>query len=140
MWRNFKNAMKKIFYLLMAAFAVLCVSASCSKDDEGKGGSSYSELIVGTWQMEKSYIIDENRYSEGDKTIANFKSSGDVTMLYDEGGSASIKWRIVDSTLYLGNEGDWETYLIKTLDKKEMIITYVENGKEVERLYFSRVK
>ena len=124
----------------MAAFAVVCVSSSCSDEDANGGDANYSELIVGTWQMEKSYIIDENRYVEDEKTIANFKSSGDVSMSYDEGGSVSIKWRIADSTLYLGNEGEWEAYEIKTLDKKEMIITYVENGKEVERLYFSRVK
>ena len=133
--------MKKVFYLLMAAFAVMCVCSSCSKDDaEGGNEVSYSDLIVGTWKMEKSYIFEEDRYTTAEKTIAEFMPDGNVLMKYDDGDSASIKWRIADSTLYLGIEGEWETYVIKTLDKKEMIITYVENGKETERIYFSRVK
>ncbi len=131
--------MKKIFYLLMTAFAVLCVCSSCSKDDEGaEAKKSYQELIVGTWQLDKEYVAGQGLESE-DKTIANFKSDGRVFMSYDDGSSGVANWSIDGSKLYIDFEGEREVYTIKKLDSTEMILTWFDDGVEVTS-YFIPVK
>ncbi|MBO5877898.1 MAG: lipocalin family protein [Alistipes sp.] len=131
--------MKKIYYLLMAAFAVLCVCSSCSKDDEGSGGTSYEELIVGTWKLDEVYDIEEERYHE-DETIAKIKTNGTAYMSYDDGTSMTANWSIVSNTLYLEARGEKYAYTINKLDNKEMVLTWVEDGKEIEIDYFSRIE
>ena len=132
--------MKKFFYLLMAAFAVLCVSSSCSKDDEGaEAKKSYQELIVGTWKLDKEYRVEEDSYNANENTIAEFKSDGKVFMSYDDGSSAVINWRVVNSTLYLEADGDKEIHTIKKMDNKEMILSHIDGSSE-EILYFTRLK
>ena len=124
----------------MAAFAVLCVCSSCSKDDEGAGEANYEELIVGTWKTEKSYDVESGNFEYDERTVAEFKSNGKVTMSYDDGGSAVVNWRITNSTLYLELEGEMEAYKINKLNKEEMEITYMDQGEEIEVMYFTRVK
>lgn len=131
--------MKKFFYLLMAAFAVLCVSSSCSKDDEGaEAKKSYQELILGTWILDKEYVAGEGLQSD-DKTILNFKSDGRVFMSYDDGSSDFANWSIDGSKLYIDYEGERVVNTIKKLDSKEMILIWYDDGVEVT-LYFIPVK
>jgi hypothetical protein len=67
--------MKKYLYFLMSAMLVV-LSAGCSKDDSG------SSPLLGTWEMEKSYIgydaADERVYSliGEDEVIADFQENG----------------------------------------------------------------
>ena len=131
--------MKKFFYLLMAAFAVLCVSSSCSKDDEGaEAKKSYQELILGTWILDKEYVAGEGLQSD-DKTILNFKSDGRVFMSYDDGSSDVANWSIDGSKLYIDYEGERVVNTIKKLDSKEMILIWYDDGVEVT-MYFIPVK
>ena len=131
--------MKKFFYLLMAAFAVLCVSSSCSKDDEGgEAKKSYQELILGTWILDKEYVAGEGLQSD-DKTILNFKSDGRVFMSYDDGSSDVTNWSIDGSKLYIDYEGERVASTIKKLDSKEMILIWYDDGVEVT-MYFIPMK
>ena len=123
----------------MAAFAVLCVSSSCSKDDEGaEAKKSYQELILGTWMLDKEYVAGEGLQSD-DKTILNFKSDGRVFMSYDDGSSDAANWSIDGSKLYIDYEGERVVNTIKKLDSKEMILIWNDDGVEVT-LYFIPVK
>ncbi len=132
--------MKKFYYLLMAAFAVLCVSSSCSKDDEGaESKKSYQKLIVGTWSLDKEFRVETNSYDAADNTIAEFKSDGKLFLSYDDGDSAVINWRIVDSVLYLEADGEKEVHTIKKLDNKEMQLSTIDGSSEVIT-YFTRLK
>ncbi len=140
-----QSFMKKIFYLLMAAFAVLCVCSSCSKDDEGKGGSSYSELIIGTWKLDQRYDHQQEEF-ENEGMILCFKSDGNGYIEYtDEGpehnSRTSVKWSINGSKLILdeaaGDEG--VSVEIKKLDDKELVLFDSSEG-EKYTMYFSRAK
>ena len=123
----------------MAAFAVLCVSSSCSKDDEGaEAKKSYQELILGTWILDKEYVAGEGLQSD-DKTILNFKSDGRVFMSYDDGSSDVANWSIDGSKLYIDYEGERVVNTIKKLDSKEMILIWYDDGVEVT-MYFIPVK
>jgi len=67
--------MKKFLIILMC-FVLIIISAGCSKDDSG------SSPLLGTWEMEKSYIgydvSDERVYSliGEDEVIADFQENG----------------------------------------------------------------
>ena len=67
--------MKKFLIILMC-FVLIIISAGCSKDDSG------SSPLLGTWEMEKSYIgydaADERVYSliGEDEVIADFQENG----------------------------------------------------------------
>ena len=123
----------------MAAFAVLCVCSSCSKDDEGNSETSYAKLIVGTWELDKEYDGESNSYNDNEKTIAEFKSDGKVFLSYDDGSSAVSNWRIVNSSLYLEEGDDKEIHTIKKLDSKEMVLSTIDGSSEVI-VYFVRLK
>ena len=144
-----QSFMKKIFYLLMTTFAVLCVCSSCSKDDEGKGGSSYSELIIGTWKLDQRYDHQQEEF-ENEGVILCFKSDGNGYIEYtDEGpehnSRTSVKWSINGSKLLLEAAADDESAVadIQKLDDKELVLveSYKEDGQEWKfTMYFSRVK
>lgn len=131
--------MKKLFYLLTAAFAVMLTCVSCNKIEDTVDESNFNKLIVGTWKTEKSYDIETDSF-EYDTTVAKFKSNGKVTMSYDDGNGVTINWHISGSTLRLELDGEEETYNIKKLNKKEMELAEISDGKEKEILYFNRIK
>ena len=76
--------MKKIYFLLMAAFAVLVVCSACSKDeskdesnDEDKSQDVTPNAIIGTWKA----IVNEGwEIEEGEKNEWNEKMNTDKNM------------------------------------------------------------
>lgn len=74
------KTMKKIYFLLMAAFAVLVVCSACSKDesnDEDKSQDVTPNAIIGTWKE----IANEGwEIEEGEKNKWNGKMNTDKNM------------------------------------------------------------
>ena len=132
--------MKKLFYFLFVA--MLCGAfVGCTKDDNGK--ESYEELIVGKWQLDEEYNGEDDSYRNDEKTIVEFKQDGRCLFSYDDGTTASTKWSISNTTLYLAQTADveGESYKITKLDKNELVLDYIEQGKTgVSIFYFTRVK
>ena len=132
--------MKKLFYVLV--MAMLCSAfVGCAKEDEVKQG--YGELIVGVWLLDKEYNGVDNSYSDGENTIAEFKSDGRCFFEYDDGTKASTKWSISNATLYFEQtaDKDSESYKITKLDKNELVLDRIEHGTTgVTILYLTRIK
>ena len=88
--------MKKIYYFLMAAVAVMCVCSSCSKDEDGDVDS---KSIVGTWNLvlEEGYEIYDGEKEEWKETYGGDKSRI-ITFNADGPGSEVYRYEYIEDT------------------------------------------
>ena len=70
--------MKKVFSILMVAFAMTAMVACSEKDNDGNNsGDSYSaEMFVGTWQIESMTVNGQNMTPENMLFIMNEDGTG----------------------------------------------------------------
>ena len=70
--------MKKVFSILMVAFAMTAMVACGEKDNDGNNsGDSYSaEMFVGTWQIESMTVNGQNMTPENMLFIMNEDGTG----------------------------------------------------------------
>ena len=147
--------MKKFSYLLMAAFAVMCVCSSCSKDEDGKIDSN---SIVGTWKAvsEEGYSICDgekeewnNPYDEDEYFTVTFNANGTgstVDIYGDETNKDDFTWRLSGNNLGIKFEGETEEVgKVEKLTSTQLVVVYEwvsSDGKEKEynKTTFTRVK
>ena len=88
--------MKKIYYFLMAAVAVMCVCSSCSKDEDGD--VDYKS-IVGTWNLvsDEGYEIYKGKKNEWKETYGGAKSRI-ITFNADGTGSEVYRYEYIEDT------------------------------------------
>lgn len=159
--------MKKIYYLLMAAFAVMCVCPACSSDDEKddkteNGETITANAIVGTWKCVKceGYEIYDGEKNEWNETYDDpndywgliFNANGTGTDYYyyeGETDSFDIEWTLSGKKLKISfyEEESYETdeYEVESLTSTQLVIVEYwesEDGreKEMEKYTYSRVK
>ncbi|MBO7194943.1 MAG: hypothetical protein J6V27_02760 [Alistipes sp.] len=152
--------MKKFISFILAA--MLCLGfVGCSESDndndnnnDGGGGdspSSYEELLIGTWEIYKSYHDGAWDYDYGEdkgwSMIYRFDADGTGICKEFEDGSwwgCLLEWDLVketflDITTYDAEDDNEVAYidrlLIESLDEKELVVYW---GGELT--YFRRVK
>ncbi|MBQ1252863.1 MAG: hypothetical protein IIY05_00755 [Alistipes sp.] len=152
--------MKKFISFILAA--MLCLGfVGCSESDkdndnnnDGGGGgspSSYEELLIGTWEIYKSYHDGAWDYDYGEdkgwSLIYSFDADGTGIHKVFEYGSwwgCLLEWDLVketflDITTYDAEDDNEVAYidrlLIESLDEKELVVYW---GGELT--YFRRVK
>ena len=88
--------MKKIYYFLMAAVAVMCVCSSCSKDEDGDVDS---KSIVGTWNLvsDEGYEIYNGKKEEWKETYGGDKYRI-ITFNADGMGSEVYRYEYIEDT------------------------------------------
>ncbi len=150
--------MKKFSYLLMAAFAVMCVCSSCSKDED-EGGNIDSKSLIGTWRCvsEEGYEIYDGEKEEW-KDVYNdpdeywgmtFNADGTgVEFDYYDGDEykENFTWTLSGNKLtvrYAGVEGG--TAIVETLTSTQLVVVFEwaspdGKEKEYEKATFTRVK
>ena len=153
------KTMKKFSYLLMAAFAVMTVCSSCSKDEED-GGKVDSKSLVGTWRCvsEEGYEIYDGEKEEWKDTYNNpneywgiiFNADGTgVTYDYYNGEEYedNFTWKLSGNKLTIKHpeESDADVGTIESLTSKQLVTVYEwvsadGKEKEYEKATFTRVK
>ncbi|MBR5850743.1 MAG: lipocalin family protein [Alistipes sp.] len=133
--------MKKYVYLLLAT--MLCISfVSCEKDgDDGKDADLESILLVGTWNLYKSWddhrFYDETGYHSGFRFDANgkgfwYENGYDIM----KGERQYFTWECANSVLTIYyDEGAVQRATIKQIDHEELILSY---NKGFEKEYYHR--
>lgn len=152
------KTMKKFSYLLMAAFAVVTVCSSCSKDDD-EGGKVDSKSLVGTWSCvsQEGYEIYDGEKDEWKDVYGNdeyleitFNADGTGRELYGEGDyeyTEKFNWTLSGNKLSVKYAGDDEIESVKveSLTSKQLVTVWEwvsSDGmeKEYEKATFTRVK
>ena len=150
--------MKKFSYLLMAAFAVMCVCSSCSKDED-EGGNVDSQSIVGTWKAvsTEGYEIYDGEKEEWKEVYGNddyleitFNADGTGREIYrgrDYEYTDKFNWTLSGNKLSIkyAGEGEVESLKVESLTSKQLVIVsdWVSSDgmeKEYEKTTFTRVK
>jgi hypothetical protein len=123
--------MKKYLYFLMSAMLVV-LSAGCSKDDSG------SSPLLGTWEMEKSYIgydaADERVYSliGEDEVIADFQENGLINVRRKSEQpiddyflpSGNYTYSFTKDLLYLNTDNENYSKWNYTIEKNSLSISF----------------
>lgn len=148
--------MKKIYYFLMAAFAVMCVCSSCSKDEDSDVDS---KSIVGTWNLvlEEGYTIYDGEKEEwretwdGDESLViTLNADGTGSSVYKDENMENIdnfNWKLTGNKLsvkYAGEENE-DVGRVEKLTSTTLVTVYEwvsSDGmqKEYEKSTFTRVK
>ncbi|MBQ2374760.1 MAG: lipocalin family protein [Alistipes sp.] len=148
--------MKKIYYLLMAAVAVMCVCSSCSKDEDGDVDS---KSIVGTWNVvsEEGYAIYDGEKEEwketygGDESlITTFNADGTGSAVYRdeyiEDTIGKFNWKLNGNKLSIKFAGDVvvEECRVEKLTSTTLVVVYEwisSDGmeKEYNKTIFTRI-
>ena len=148
--------MKKIYYFLMAAVAVMCVCSSCSKDEDGDVDS---KSIVGTWNLvlEEGYEIYDGEKEEWKETYGGDESLI-ITFNADGTGSEVYRYEYIEDTdkfnwklngnklsiKYAGDD-DVEELRVEKLTSTTLVVAYEwisSDGmeKEYNKTTFTRIK
>lgn len=125
-----------LIVIAMAAFAVLCVFSSCSKNDDGKGGSA---SIIGTWRVvsEEGYEI---YYGEKDEWNEVYSEDYYYTLTFNKSGRGytaerydglikdedNFTWKLSGNklTIHFEGESEGETGKIEMLTAKTLVLSY----------------
>lgn len=125
-----------LMVIAMAAFAVLCVFSSCSKNDDGKGGSA---SIIGTWRVvsEEGYEI---YYGEKDEWNEVYSEDYYYTLTFNKSGRGyaaerydglikdedNFTWKLSGNklTIHFEGESEGETGKIEMLTAKTLVLSY----------------
>ena len=128
--------MKKIYYFLMAAVAVMCVCSSCSKDEDGDVDS---KSIVGTWNLvsDEGYEIYNGKKEEwketygGDKyRIITFNADGMGSEVYRYEyieDTYKFNWKLNGNKLsikYAGDDGVVAEWRVEKLTSTTLVVAY----------------
>lgn len=139
--------MKKLFYFLFAAMlcgGLVCCSSDEANDSDGK--KSTEELLVGTWQLYKTYEEDYgwDYYDEDSEflMIFKFEEDGGGTLFEKDGDvmeGAPMEWSLIGSFLQICVIFDYDVMedvmKIKSINDKELVWDW---GGEIE--CYRRVK
>ncbi len=129
--------MKKLFSMV-ALLAALVISVSCNKDSDLSNGD-----LVGTWELLEEYEkveydgeVEEDSYSyESGECLWVFKSNGTLVIVEEDMANPEmpaksnndvsdvIYYKVNGSEIILTYEGESESFDIKKLDSKEMILS-----------------
>lgn len=113
--------MKKVFSILMVAFAMTAMVACGEKDNDGNNsGDSYSaEMFVGTWQIERMTVNGQNMTPENMLFIMNEDGTG---LANDNGVTENngFTWGVDGNKLTITpRSGDHFVYTVNSLTENE---------------------
>lgn len=113
--------MKKVFSILMVAFAMTAMVACGEKDNDGNNsGDSYSaEMFVGTWQIESMTVNGHNMTPENMLFIMNEDGTG---LANDNGVTENngFTWGVDGNKLTITpRSGDHFVYTVNSLTENE---------------------
>ena len=113
--------MKKVFSILMVAFAMTAMVACGEKDNDGNNsGDSYSaEMFVGTWQIESMTVNGPNMTPENMLFIMNEDGTG---LANDNGVTENngFTWGVDGNKLTITpRSGDHFVYTVNSLTENE---------------------
>lgn len=113
--------MKKVFSILMVAFAMTAMVACGEKDNDGNNsGDSYStEMFVGTWQIESMTVNGQNMTPENMLFIMNEDGTG---LANDNGVTENngFTWGVDGNKLTITpRSGDHFVYTVNSLTENE---------------------
>lgn len=135
------KTMKKIYFLLMAAFAVLVVCSACSKDEDNSQDVT-PNAIIGTWKeiANEGWEIEEGEKNEWNETYndpneywgmtLNANGTGGYFEYYDgELWNGSFKWKLSGNkiTIIAVDEIDYEDtemYIIENVSSNTLILSW----------------
>lgn len=148
--------MKKLFYLALCA--IFCLGLTACGNDDNNGGGSYEELIVGKWSVVKIYDAEDGEWETFNPAVASetvyFSPSGSgYTKGYEKEGGYVHNWEdlfeyeITNNYLILYyeqddfyEEMDIETFKIKKLNQKELVLSAIEEEDDNEYvIYLKRI-
>ena len=150
------QTMKKIYYFLMAAFAVMCVCSSCTKDDDGNVDS---KSLVGVWKLvlDEGYEICDGEkeewketYGDDESVIVTFNADGTGSEVYDgqyEEYTERFNWKLDGNKLSL-KYADYDEVSMGRVEKltSTTLVTVYEwksadgTEKEYAKTTFTRIK